>query len=63
MQLFFRNLSWQELRRVKRAAEYLGMPWRAICARPPVARLFYRRVETEMRAQALKTLAQAATIE
>ncbi len=63
MQLFFRKLSWQEMRRVKRAADYLGMPWRAICKRPSVARLFYRRVETEKRAQALKVLALAAAIE
>ncbi len=63
MQLFFRELSWQEMRRVKRAADYLDMPWRTICTRPCVARLFYRRVETEIRAQAFKMLALAATIE
>ena len=63
MRLFSRELSMQELRRVKHAADYLGIPWRAVCKRPWVARQFYRRVETEMRAQAFKVLAIDATFE
>ena len=63
MQFFFRELSWGEMRRVKRAADYLDMPWRAICRRPTIARLFYTRVETEMRAQAFKILAVGARVE
>ncbi len=63
MGILSKKLSQHEIQRVRHAAEYLGMPWRAISVRPRTARLFYRRVETEMRAQAFKTIALAAIIE
>lgn len=47
-----RRLSDEETRRVRRAAEYAGLPWQAICTRPGTARRFYKRVEAEIRSQA-----------
>ncbi len=58
MRIFLKKLSRQEIQRVKRAADFVGMPWRAICMASCIARQFYRRVETEMRAQAFKVLAK-----
>lgn len=42
------RLSSQELKRVKRAADAMGFPWRPIAERPRVAREFVRRVEAEL---------------
>ena len=47
-----RRLSDDEIRRVRRAADYTGLPWQAICTRLGAARRFYKRVEAEIRSQA-----------
>lgn len=56
-----RRLSGEETRRVRRAAEYTGLPWQAICTRPTTARRFYKRVEAEIRLQAHGDIAAGAT--
>lgn len=46
--MIFPGLKKSEKQRVKRAAEFAGLPWRPICTRPATARAFVRRVEAEM---------------
>jgi hypothetical protein len=46
--MFYARLSNQELKRVKRAADAMGFPWRAIAERPRTAREFVKRVEAEL---------------
>ncbi|MDJ0939356.1 MAG: hypothetical protein QNJ00_06300 [Woeseiaceae bacterium] len=41
------NLTNDEIERIRRAANYLGFPWRPICERPKTARRFLYRVEAE----------------
>ncbi len=45
------RLSCRELRRVKRAADAVGLPWRPIAGRPRAARAFVKRVEAELARQ------------
>ncbi|MDJ0939888.1 MAG: hypothetical protein QNJ00_08985 [Woeseiaceae bacterium] len=42
------KLTYNEIERIKRAAEYAGFPWEPICKRPRTARRFMHRVEAEM---------------
>ena len=47
MGIFSNELSQQDIERVRRAADYAGLPWRAISRRPQAARQFSKRVEAE----------------
>ena len=42
------KLTNDEIERIRRAADYLGFPWRPICERPKTARRFLCRVEAEI---------------